>query len=93
MTQHINKVSPADTGPTLLWEALGVVLQKNATGALCLIVAVGCGGVIGADLSSDLAKALKCTLNFKYLTNPDDVNKTMCKLKSFTELEFNEFKC
>lgn len=77
----------------LLWEALGVVLQKNAPGAPCLIVKVVCGKVIGADLSSDLAKALKCTLNIKYLTNPADVNKTTCKLKSFTELEFNEFKC
>lgn len=46
-----------------------------------------------AGLSSNLAKTLKYTLNFKYPTNSADVNKMTCKLKSFTELEFGKFNC
>lgn len=67
-------------------------MLKNATGALSISIITGCGKVTEASLSSDLAKALKCTLNFKYLTNPADVNRTTCMLKCFAELEVNEFK-
>lgn len=68
-------------------------MPKNARGALSISV-ITCGGkVIEAVLSSDLAKVLKCTLSFKYLTNPADVNRTTCMLKCFAELQVNEFKC
>jgi len=68
-------------------------LAEECHRSLSISSVTGCGKVIEASLSSDLAKALKCTLNFKYLTNPADGNRTTCMLKCFTELEVNELKC